>query len=83
VAGPFFFAWTDAGDLDFGPEHVRNDEEILSFTISHDEGNFPSFAKLQMTIRIRSTSGASRANSRLTQAGAPHSGSDHRDAAVG
>ena len=47
MAGPFFFAWADAGELAFGPQHVRNDEEILSFTISHDEGDFPS---LDITI---------------------------------
>jgi len=47
VAGPFFFAWADAGELSFGPAHVRDDEEILSFTILHHEGDFPS---LDITI---------------------------------
>jgi hypothetical protein len=47
MAGPFYFAWADADELTFGEGHVRNDEEILSFTINHDEGDFSS---LDITI---------------------------------
>jgi hypothetical protein len=37
----FYFAWVDASETTFGPEHEREDEEVFGFTISHDEGRFP------------------------------------------
>jgi hypothetical protein len=39
----FFFAWVDAGD-DFGPQHLREDEVVLSFDIAHLEGQIPTLS---------------------------------------
>lgn len=43
----FYFAWVDETET-FGPEHVRRDEIIRSFSIQHDEGD----AK-KMTLEIK------------------------------
>lgn len=45
--GPFLFAWVDANETTFDSSHIRNDEEVLSFNLSHSEGDFPS---LEITI---------------------------------
>jgi hypothetical protein len=39
---PFYFAWVDVGDTTFGPEHFVIDEEIISFKLEHNEGDFAS-----------------------------------------
>jgi hypothetical protein len=34
-----YFAWIDPGETVFGPEHLRWDEDIFSFTLKQDEGD--------------------------------------------
>jgi hypothetical protein len=48
MPGPYYFAWVDATETTFGGEHVRNDEAVFSFRITHTEGDFP-----QMEVVIR------------------------------
>jgi hypothetical protein len=38
-AGLPYFAWIDAGETTFGPEHMRWDEAVFSFTLSQEEGD--------------------------------------------
>jgi len=38
-AGLPYFAWIDASETTFGPEHMRWDEAVFSFTLSQDEGD--------------------------------------------
>jgi hypothetical protein len=38
-AGMPYFAWIDPGETTFGPEHMRWDENIFSFTLKQDEGD--------------------------------------------
>src|SRR5262245_20133041 len=38
-AGLPYFAWIDATETVFGPEHLRWDEQIFSFTLSQEEGD--------------------------------------------
>jgi hypothetical protein len=38
-AGLPYFAWVDPTETTFGPEHLRWDESIFSFTLKHDEGD--------------------------------------------
>lgn len=47
-AGPFFFAWVDQDQTVFDGSMLRMDEDILDFTIQHDEGQF---AVMTLTIR--------------------------------
>lgn len=43
MAGPFFFAWVDADETEFSETlHAREDEDVFSFSLTHDEGDFPS-----------------------------------------
>lgn len=39
---PFYFAWVDGSETTFGPEHEVFDEEIISFNLQHEEGQFPT-----------------------------------------
>jgi len=39
--GPVYFAWVDATETSFGPEHIRYDEYILKFDIVLAEGQLP------------------------------------------
>lgn len=41
VAGPFYFAWINAGEA-FGPQHHVMHEFIFSFELDQSEGNFAS-----------------------------------------
>jgi hypothetical protein len=34
-----YFAWIDPGETVFGPEHMRWDEDVFSFTLKQDEGD--------------------------------------------
>jgi len=36
----FTFAWVDAHETTFGPEHDREDDKIFGFRVDHSEGNF-------------------------------------------
>lgn len=45
---PFFFAWVDATETTFGPEHHVYDEYVFSFTLAHSEGDF---ATLELEIK--------------------------------
>jgi hypothetical protein len=47
-AGLPYFAWIDATETTFGPEHMRWDEAVFSFTLKQDEGDPAS-----MTIVVR------------------------------
>ena len=38
-AGLPYFAWIDASETTFGPEHLRWDEQVFSFTLAQDEGD--------------------------------------------
>ncbi len=38
AAGPFFFAWANASETTFGPQHYRTDEHVFSFEYLHEEG---------------------------------------------
>jgi len=38
-AGLPYFAWIDASETTFGPEHLRWDEEVFSFKLSQEEGD--------------------------------------------
>jgi hypothetical protein len=38
-AGMPYFAWIDPGETVFGPEHMRWDESVFSFTLKQDEGD--------------------------------------------
>jgi len=46
--GPWLFAWVDPEETEFQPEHVRLDEDMFSFELEHNEGDF---ATLQISIR--------------------------------
>jgi hypothetical protein len=47
-AGLPYFAWIDASETTFGPEHMRWDEAVFSFELKQDEGDPAS-----MTIVVR------------------------------
>lgn len=47
-SGPFFFAWVDANTPYDPVTHSRFDEEIFSFRVEHNEGDFAA-----LTIEIR------------------------------
>jgi hypothetical protein len=54
-AGLPYFAWIDASETTFGPEHLRWDESVFSFTLAQEEGD-P--ATLTMVVRRpRNTAG--------------------------
>jgi hypothetical protein len=38
-AGMPYFAWIDPGEVTFGPEHLRWDEQVFSFELKQDEGD--------------------------------------------
>ena len=38
-AGLPYFAWIDVGETTFGPEHMRWDEAVFSFTLAQEEGD--------------------------------------------
>lgn len=48
MATRFNFAWVDGTDTTFGPEHQREDEEIVSAVVEHAEGEFAA-----LTVRVR------------------------------
>jgi hypothetical protein len=48
MATRFNFAWVDSDETSFGPEHQREDEEIVSAVVEHAEGEF---AALTITVR--------------------------------
>jgi len=47
MSGPFYFCWVDETETVFGAEHIREDEQVLSFDLTHDEGDFP---QLDVTV---------------------------------
>src|SRR5262245_50494781 len=46
--GDIFFAWVDPTEDTFGPEHQRYDENVFSFRLEHNEGDF---ATLELEVR--------------------------------
>jgi hypothetical protein len=47
-AGQPYFAWIDATETTFGPEHLRWDEQVFSFTLAQDEGD-----PAHLTVAVR------------------------------
>lgn len=47
MAGPFYFAWVDSTETTFNESHHVEHEQVLAFTLSHKEGDFPL---LEITI---------------------------------
>jgi hypothetical protein len=43
-----YFAWVDVSETTFGPEHLRWDEEVFSFTLAQEEGDPAS-----LTVKVR------------------------------
>jgi hypothetical protein len=52
MAGPFFFAWVNADETEFNDSLIRNDEQVLSMTITQDEGDFASLTVEIVNPRI-------------------------------
>jgi hypothetical protein len=48
----FHFAWVDAAETIFGPQHLVEDEKVLSFAIEHSEGDFASLSIVIKNPRI-------------------------------
>ena len=48
AAGQIYFARVDASETTFGAQHLREDDQIFSFTLEQQEGDF---ATLRLTIR--------------------------------
>ena len=48
----FHFAWVDASETIFGPQHLVEDEKVLSFAIEHSEGDFASLSVVIKNPRI-------------------------------
>jgi hypothetical protein len=48
----FHFAWVDASEMAFGPQHLVEDEKVLSIAIEHAEGDFPSLSIVIQNPRI-------------------------------
>lgn len=46
--GPFYFAWVDSSEKVFNSSMIRDDEDIFSFKLSQNEGDF---ANLQLVIK--------------------------------
>mgnify|MGYP001613857161 CR=1 FL=1 len=42
AGGPVYFAWVDADETAFGPEHIRYDEYIFKLNIHLEEGQIPT-----------------------------------------
>lgn len=52
MPGPFYFVWIDAPEA-FNPDyHAVEDELVLSATVNHDEGDFPSCSILIENPRV-------------------------------
>lgn len=55
MSGPIFFAWVDGTETTFDPvDHAREDEDIYSITITHQEGQIPN---LDVVIRFPEVGG--------------------------
>lgn len=52
MPSPFRFAWVDVSETTFGPQHLREDEKVVRFTIEHSEGDFPSLTAVIKNPRI-------------------------------
>jgi hypothetical protein len=52
VAKQFGFAWVNANETTFGPQHDRMDEHVFSFDVNHEEGNFASMSCVLKNPRI-------------------------------
>lgn len=52
MAGPFYFRWSDSGDLPWDPSYAVEDEDIFSFDITHSEGDFPVMEVLIRNPRV-------------------------------
>jgi hypothetical protein len=52
AATVFHFAWVDTSESVFGPQHLVEDENVLSITIEHSEGDFASLSIVIKNPRI-------------------------------
>jgi hypothetical protein len=52
MARQFGFAWVTASEMTFGPQHDRMDENVFSFSVTHEEGNFASMSCVLKNPRI-------------------------------
>lgn len=48
MAGPFYFAWVEEYQTSFDPSFEREDEDVFSFVVEHNENDIP-----QLTIEIK------------------------------
>jgi len=48
ATGPLHFAWVDADETTFGPQHQIWDEALIDFVLEHEEAEFP---RLTVTFR--------------------------------
>ena len=67
----FHFAWVDASEAAFGPEHLIEDEKVLSIAIEHSEGDFPSLSIVIRNPRIGLLAPARKTWAWLSHGGAP------------
>lgn len=54
MSGPIYFAWATSDDTTFSETFEREDEDIFSFEISHEEGQMPT---LDVVIRYPTVNG--------------------------
>jgi hypothetical protein len=50
--GPFFFAWSDEGEVFNAIVHARNDDDVFAFDIQQIEGDFASLSLVVRNPRI-------------------------------
>ena len=67
----FHFAWVDASEAVFGPEHLVEDEKVLSIAIEHNEGDFPSLSIVLKNPRIGLLAPARKTWAWLSHGGTP------------
>ena len=67
----FHFAWVDASETVFGPEHLVEDEKVLSIAIEHNEGDFPSLSIVLKNPRIGLLAPARKTWAWLSHGGTP------------
>ena len=67
----FHFAWANASETVFGPEHLVEDEKVLSIAIEHSEGDFPSLSIVIKNPRIGLLAPARKTWAWLSHGGVP------------
>jgi len=67
----FHFAWVSASETIFGPQHLVEDEKVLSIAIEHSEGDFPSLSIVIKNPRIGLLAPARKTWAWLSHGGTP------------